>query len=90
MSHNAQPLNARDVLRLSTKLAERMLHTNSTGHAFSVDELEAVVKAAEFLHAHNVPWPAVVTEIIDMLVAQKEAIGLAAGDTAASGSDVIR
>ena len=77
---DTEPLSARDVLNLSTKLAERVLHTRGAGQTFSVNELEAVVKAGEFLHAHNVPWPAVVTEVIDGLVAQMEAVRAASGD----------
>ncbi len=46
-----------------------------------MNELEAVVKAAEFLHARNLPWPTVVTEVIDNLVAQMEGIRAASGET---------
>lgn len=80
MSDDARPASVGDVLSLSTKVAERVLHARSAGPAPSVSELEAVVKAAEFLHAHNVPWPAVVSEVIDGLVAQMEGIRAQAGD----------
>ena len=79
MSDDAKPLSVRDVLRLTTKLAERMLQMRSTGSTLSVNELEAV-KAAEFLLAHHVPWPKAVSEVIDSLVAQREAIEAAPGD----------
>ena len=72
--HDARPLGLRDILSLSTKVAERVLHTRSAGHTLSVNELEAVVKAAEFLQEHKIPWPAVITEVIDILVAQMEAV----------------
>ena len=75
MSDDVQPLGVGDILNLATTLAERMLQARSTGRAFSVDELDVVVKAAELLLALSVPWPRVVTEIIDILVADSEAIG---------------
>lgn len=71
---DAQTLGIRDILSLSTKVAERVLHTRNAGHTLSVTEVEAVIKAAEFLHEHGMPWPAVVTEVIDILVAQVEAV----------------
>lgn len=71
---DARTAGLRDILSLSTKVAERVLHTRNAGHTLSVTELEAVVKAAEFLQEHSMPWPAVVTEVIDILVAQAEAI----------------
>lgn len=49
----------------------------------SVGELEAVVKAAEFLRAHTVPWSAVVSEIIGHLVAQMEGIRAQPGNAKA-------
>lgn len=73
-SDDERTLGLRDILSLSTKVAERVLHTRSAGHTLSVTELEAVVKAAEFLQEHGMPWPAVVTEVIDILVAQLEAV----------------
>ena len=81
MIDDAQPLGVGDVLSLATKLAERMLQARNTGRTFSVDDLDVVVKAAELLLALNVPWPPVVTEIIDILVADSEAIGAALGNT---------
>jgi len=48
-----------------------------------VDDLDVVVKAAELLLALNVPWPTVVTEVIDILVADGEAIGATLGKTTA-------
>lgn len=83
MSDDAQPLGVGDILSLATKLAERMLQARSTGRTFSVDELDVVVKAAELLLALNVPWPSVVTEIIDILVAESGAIGAALGNAKA-------
>ena len=79
VSDDAQPLGVGDVLSLATKLAERMLQARSTGRTLSVDDLDVVVKAAELLLALNVPWPAVVTEIIDILVMDSEAVGVALG-----------
>jgi len=75
VSDDAQPFGVGDVLSLATKLAERMLQARSTGRMFSVDDLDVVMKAAELLLALNVPWPTVVTEVIDILVADSEAIG---------------
>ncbi|MCJ2102966.1 hypothetical protein [Methylobacterium sp. E-046] len=89
MSDDAQPLGAGDILSLATKLAERMLQARSTGRTFSVDELDVVVKAAELLLALSVPWPAVVAEIIDILVADSEAIGAALGNANAEVRPVI-
>lgn len=83
MSDDAQPLGVGDILSLATKLAERMLQSRSTGCTFSVDELDVVVRAAELLLALSVPWPAVVTEIFDILVADSEAIGAASGNVKA-------
>lgn len=80
MNDDARSASVGDVLSLSTKVAERLLHAQSAGPAPSVNELEAVVKAAEFLHAHNVPWPAVVSEVIDGLVAQMEGVRAQPGD----------
>jgi hypothetical protein len=80
VSDDAQPLRVGDILSLATKLAERMLQARSTGRTFSVDELDVVVKAAELLLTLNVPWPAVVTEIIDILVAHGEAISVVLGN----------
>lgn len=80
VNSDSRQISVLDVLRLATKLAERMVHIRSTGRALSVDELVAIVKAAEFLHAYNVPWPAVVTEIIDILVAHGEAISAVSGN----------
>jgi hypothetical protein len=45
--------------------------------------LGTVVKAAEFLQAHNIPWPPVMTEIIDILMTHREAMEAASGDTIA-------
>lgn len=81
MSHDAQPLSIRDILSLTTKLAERVLHTRKAGNPLSVNELEAVVKAAEFLQRHNMPWPAVVTQVIDGLVTQMEGIRAGSSET---------
>lgn len=80
LNNDSRVISALDVLRLATKLAERMVHSRRTGRALSVEELVAIVKAAEFLHAYNVPWPAVVTEIIDILVAHGEAISAISGN----------
>jgi hypothetical protein len=48
VSNDGQPLGVGDILSLATKLAERMLQSRSTGRTFSVDDLDVVVKAAEF------------------------------------------
>lgn len=85
MTGEAPTLNVRDVLSLTTKLAERMLHLRSTGHTHSVGELEAIVKAAEFLHERKVPWPTVVTEVIDILAAQMEIIRAAPPEAEVDG-----
>ena len=80
VNNDSRLISALDVLRLATKLAERMVHSRRTGRSLSVEELIAIVKAAEFLHAYNVPWPAVVSEIIDILVAHGEAISAVPGN----------
>ncbi|WP_267361669.1 MULTISPECIES: hypothetical protein [unclassified Methylobacterium] len=74
MSDDAQPLGIRDIMSLATKLAERVIHTHNAGQPFSMNELEAVVKAAEFLQKHDMPWPGVVTEVIDGLVAEMDGV----------------
>ena len=79
VNNDSRLISVLDVLRLATKLAERMVQIRSTGRTLSVEELVAIVKAAEFLHAYNVPWPPVVTEIIDILVAHGEAISAVSG-----------
>ena len=81
--NDARPLGVRDILGLTVKVAERVLQTRSAGQALSTNELEAVVKAAEFLQEHNMPWPAVVTEVIDILIAQMKTVREESGQTKA-------
>ena len=62
---DAQPQDLDEVLRLATALAEQLLASEIPAQSMSSVRIKALIGAAQFLHEHDVPWPAAVQEALN-------------------------
>ena len=80
--NNDSPVRIRDILRLSTTLAEQLMRSPDLVGTLTDDQLTILVRAARFLHDNDVPWPSPLQKAIDALAVQMEAVRDASTDRA--------